>query len=325
METRSVNWSELPRELLSMIGNILDTWIDVLRFHSVCNSWRSSISPFHQTDLPPPLKIPFRCSTPQEQRIFLSKHTIYRLEPIHGNNNTDFSNSNSISARLPSKACLVKVPETRGPFHANRIVVGHPASVPNFLSSLDFRMVKLGKSYGLSYIDLVWYMIWMSKVIKYPDTAASAFLENCSIFVIYNGGKLGYVNCGDQKLTFKDVYKGQPYVVDKSRTVSWKLKLTRFLAPLLGSGGGQKYLVESCGQLYMVDKYFENDDEQKKIEGQGPSNGTRRIFTYGGALTDGEHYKRMRPLGQGKKTIDFKVYKIDEEGGNWVQVANLGA
>ena len=78
MDRRIVNWSELPPELLSTIGNHLDASIDVLRFRSVCNSWRSSISPCSSTDLPLPLKFP--CPFASGEDAFLSENNIYGLD-----------------------------------------------------------------------------------------------------------------------------------------------------------------------------------------------------------------------------------------------------
>ncbi|KAM0970158.1 hypothetical protein FF1_018284 [Malus domestica] len=58
METE---WSDLPKELWSAIGNRLDNRLDVLRFRSVCNTWRSSVSPFQQ---PVTLPLPLSFSSP---------------------------------------------------------------------------------------------------------------------------------------------------------------------------------------------------------------------------------------------------------------------
>ncbi|XVF45604.1 hypothetical protein PTKIN_Ptkin02bG0219700 [Pterospermum kingtungense] len=39
------DWSQLPPELLPLIAKRLETRFDVLRFRSVCSSWRSSFPP----------------------------------------------------------------------------------------------------------------------------------------------------------------------------------------------------------------------------------------------------------------------------------------
>ncbi|XVF76377.1 hypothetical protein PTKIN_Ptkin13bG0261700 [Pterospermum kingtungense] len=39
------DWTQLPPELLALLANCLDTRFDVLRFRSVCSSWRASVPP----------------------------------------------------------------------------------------------------------------------------------------------------------------------------------------------------------------------------------------------------------------------------------------
>ncbi|TKY58328.1 putative F-box protein [Spatholobus suberectus] len=107
----------------------------------------------------------------------------------------------------------------------------------------------------------------------------------------------------DDKNFFYDdviVFKGQFYVTDKWGTISWvdtsSLKLVQFSPPLCGFGN-KKHLVESCGSLYVVDRYYESE----------PS---RRRNYVGRADRDA--------------AVDhFKVYKLDEEWGTWVDVKNL--
>ena len=330
MDRRMVNWSELPPELLSTIGNHLDASIDVLRFRSVCNSWRSSISPCSSTDLPLPLKFP--CPFASGEDAFLSENNIYGLEPLHENTNPSSSRS------IPAKACFVKVEETKPgkyPICVNRID-NSSSSIPKVLSLLDFRMVKLGKSFGLNYLNLNSSMVGVTKVIRYPDhTLSSLYAQDCSIFVIYDGGKLGYAKYGDQELTLVDdqitdyndiiVYRDQPCVVDKSGTVSWVdyslLKLTKFSTALTaGSGGRRKHLVESGGELYIVDRYFRSQEIRPSPE-QFAEFGRvcrpiRRRF-----LRINTSIRRRTTRG---KTVGFKVYKLDQDLGNWGEVTCLG-
>ncbi|KAF3437734.1 hypothetical protein FNV43_RR20490 [Rhamnella rubrinervis] len=331
MDGRIVNWSQLPPELLSTIGNRLDATIDVVRFRSVCNSWRSSNTSFPYTDLPSPLKFP--CPFAPGQDAFLSENTIYCLEPLHDNTNPSSSTS------IPAKACLVRVEETKPgkyPIWVRR-VDGSSSPIPKVLSLLDFRMVKLGKSMGLNYLNINSCMIGVSKVIRYPDhISPSLYPQDCSIFVIYNGGKLGFAKYGDQQLTLVDdqvtdyndiiVYRGQPCVVDKSGTVSWvdysSLKLTQFPTTLtFGSGGSRKHLVESGGELYIVDRYFHSEERPAPYRvDEFPRAIHRRSIR--------RRFVRINALIRGRtirgKTVGFKVYKAGQDWGNWVEVTSLG-
>jgi hypothetical protein len=73
------DWSQLPTELLQLISQKLNTEFYLLRFRSVCSTWRSSIPNFpRNTHLPfklPPLY-------PDNDGIcYLVKHTIFLIKP----------------------------------------------------------------------------------------------------------------------------------------------------------------------------------------------------------------------------------------------------
>ncbi|XP_015889781.2 F-box protein At2g26160-like [Ziziphus jujuba] len=324
---RERDWSELPTEILSTIGNRLDSPMDFLRFRSICNPWRSSITRFHPISLPSPLKFPCPFGTGQDA--FLSETTIYRTKPPPHN---DDHNS------YLSKSCLVIFDETEPRNHPHwiRQIINddNNNNFPQILSLLDFPMLKIGKSNTLNYLNFSSSMTVVSKVIRYPDTTSLADSEDCTIFIIYDGGKLGFAKYGDQSPTLVDdkitdyndliVYKGQLYVVDKWGTVWWiqfpSLKLTQFSPSLLGSGG-RKHLVESCGELYVVDRYLDVDQNQ----GQDP-NHHRRITIH--RRRQGPLLRRINTEIRGDlawgKTVDFKVYKLDETWGKWVEATDLG-
>jgi len=78
------------------------------------------------------------------------------------------------------------------------------------------------------------------------------------------------------------------------------MKLIQFSPPFCGLGN-QKHLVESCAELYIVDRYFEFDRE-------------------GGRW----HFDLFPSNSVCPKTLTFKVYKLDQEWGCWVMVKNLG-
>ncbi|KAK9287025.1 hypothetical protein L1049_015433 [Liquidambar formosana] len=72
-------WSQLPKELLELIAQRLKTTFDILRFRSVCSSWRSSVPP-------KPRCLPYRFPSPPDDvipdmagDIFISKRTIFHL------------------------------------------------------------------------------------------------------------------------------------------------------------------------------------------------------------------------------------------------------
>ncbi|XP_045800621.1 E3 SUMO-protein ligase SIZ1-like isoform X2 [Trifolium pratense] len=56
--TVSVDWSELPTDLLNKISQRIDNEIDLIRFRSICSNWRSSSIRDHHTKILP-FKFPF--------------------------------------------------------------------------------------------------------------------------------------------------------------------------------------------------------------------------------------------------------------------------
>ena len=165
--------------------------------------------------------------------------------------------------------------------------------LPNNLNLLDFRVIKLTKSYTLkcqypigvdSYIS-----IDVNKVVKFPNPARTN-VNDCAV-VVDSHGKLSFAKCGDENWTLVDdanfdyddiiVYKDRCLVVNRSGKISelaWindtlqffgfsqsrnrvtgdLLRSVPFDLEKIGfkSHDYRKYLVESCGALYVVDRYL---------------------------------------------------------------------
>ena len=309
-----VEWSELPKELLPTIGKNLDTRIDIVRFRSVCNTWRSSIPLFHSNSPRFPLIFPspYPALTPLRTPAYLCQSTIYRLQSL----NTSSTSSN--------KARLIKVEQdsnSGGKFRLFDPISNRRTRYPSkTLNFFDFRVVELTKAYTLRYqlragsstsaneIEQVLSVsdisiFGVNKVVMFPNSPWTN-VNASAAFVIFNDGKLGFAKSGDKKLILVDrnsfdyddiiVYKGQFYVINSLGIVSWidhsSLKLVQFLPPLCGLGS-QKHLVESCGALYVVDGYL--DKERRRAE--------NNVF-----------YKRG---GDCAELIGFKLYRFDEDWG----------
>nr|XP_023890180.1 putative F-box protein At1g65770 [Quercus suber] len=313
-----VEWSELPKELLPTIGKNLDTRIDIVRFRSVCNTWRSSIPLFHSNSPRFPLIFPspYPAPTPLRTPAYLCQSTIYRLQRL---------NPSSTSS---NKAWLIKVEQdsnSGGKFRLFDPISNRRTRYPNkTLNLFDFRVVELTKAYTLRYqvragssastneIEKVLSLsdisiFGVNKVVMFPNSPWTN-VNASAAFVIFNDGKLGFAKSGDEELILVDrnsfdyddiiVYKGQFYVINSLGIVSWidqsSLKLVQFLPPLCGLGS-QKHLVESCGALYVVDRYL--DRERRRV-------GNDAFYFYMG----GEDCAKL---------IGFKVYRFDEEWGRW--------
>ncbi|XP_004287753.1 PREDICTED: F-box protein SKIP23-like [Fragaria vesca subsp. vesca] len=304
----TVDWSNLPVVLWPLIGEKLKLRIEFLRFRSVCNPWRSYLPPFHPSTTPPPqFPLPSSSDGPTS---FLSQNTVYLLRPP------------ATSSPPSSGGWLVKVEECdrmllRNPITSRRIRSG-------CFNLLEFDMVELGKSYFLRYIRGSGSACGLKKVVVMPSE-----IGECAILVISDKGNLGFARSGDQKLRWfshegsviDDVgfYKGQSYVVDSLgcvfRITMSSHEMVKISSKVVGLGG-RKHLVESWGELYVVDRYF--DEEQSKQEGNGLELDLR-IF--------GRRRGRYRRFRSGElKVVDFKVYKLewgDGELSRWVEVNSL--
>ena len=323
MDEERVEWSDLPKELLPTIGKSLDTRIDIVRFRSVCNSWRSSIPSNNSPRFPLKFPNPYlpTSATQAQAPAYLCESTIYRIQRLNPSTSSN-------------KAWLVKVEQdsnSGGKLRFFDPISNRRTRYPNkTLNLLDFRVIELTKAYMLRYkvragsttstneIEQVLSVrdssiLRVTKVVMFPNSPWTN-VNDSAVFVIFGAGILGFAKSGAESLTVVDdndvveyddiiVYKGQFYVIDTLGNVSWidnsSLKLVPFLPPLCGLGG-QKHLVESCGALYVVDRYF--NKERRRVE----------------------HTNRYVRDCDGPKVVDFKVYKLDEEWGRWELEKSLG-
>ncbi|KAK7307450.1 hypothetical protein VNO77_40528 [Canavalia gladiata] len=312
MTGKRVDWSNLPSELWALIAKHVNSSIDILRFRSVCKTWRSALP------LPPSLTLISPRIPILHAGYSLFQTKIYILQPYTSQYPSPSSPSSS-----NSKAFLIKVGQSKtlqirllDPFtnsrlsHTNRIFPSHTS--PDHLNFLKFRVIELIEAYTLSFRTRAFYdqdedededkdvdelRFFMSvpsirKVMLFP----SSHVEGRILFALYNDGKLGVSKIEDENWTILDegnqlyddiiLYKGQLYVVDKWGTIFWidcsSFKLVQF-SPLLCGFGKRKHLVESAGSLYVVDMYMEYVE-----------------------------------------VVDIKVYMLDEEWGRWLDVKNLG-
>lgn len=321
-----MDWSGLPDEIWSAIGILFDNRIDVLRFRSVCRSWRSLIPPFNYSS--PPLRLRFPLPFSSKADAFVSENTVYRIDPPHEDQD---SSSSSFG-----KGWLVKVEEFEpGKMRLLDLLSSHrirdfTCTCPKVFSSLEFRMAELSKAYALRYVCGFSSISGINKVILSPNSGSgSKGLEDSAIFVIYDQGKLGFAKNGAEDFTLIDnrildyndiiVYKGQPYVVDRWGTVFWidsSLNVIQFSPQMFGFGS-RKHLVESCGELYVVDRYL---DRNENMHDHDENNNYDRNFN---AFLRHPRRRRRYDYCQAK-TLDFKVHKLDEEWGRWVEVKSLG-
>ncbi|XP_065855104.1 putative F-box protein At1g65770 [Euphorbia lathyris] len=303
-------WAYLPKELVENIAERLKSPIDILRLRAVCTLWRSSAT-LPSFDEPIPRLI-LNLPVPLHADSTLSKTSIGRIE---------LTNRNPNSSSQQTKGWLTEIRQTK----TGKLQLLHPisgtqirySSIP-LISSSDLHFVQLYEAFKLELANPDRIPLFgVHKVVPFPNDVALL-----AIFV--PGGKLGYWKYEDKNWKFLDhnnidyddiiEFKGQVYVVNRFGTIFWvnplSLSLIQYSPVLVNGGGGRKSLVESCGDLYLVDRYLDRkrnnnfEDFLIRFRNSSPLGRTRR---------------KNRP-----KAIDFKVYKLDEEIGRWLDVKCLG-
>lgn len=304
---RRDEWCNLPKDLLTTIGERLGTRMDVLRLRAVCTSWRSSIPLVPNNNNSPsfPITLPHPIFT--GNRSCLTESTIYRLELPPPDQEGDDNNSNSSeSSSSSTKGWLVMVREWSKPGHFRLLnPLSHceirydPETFPKKIwNLLDYRVFEQGKAYSLEYFIRNCRLV-IEKAIYSADESA---------VLISDLGKLEFLRLGDEKWTrlapchhhFSDIilYNGKFHAFDKWDQVvvidSSTLKRTKVWHPPVKGFGGK--FLQSSGDLYLIRENVRkpSDDED---------NGVDYFSKY-------------------QSSASFLIYKLHEAAG-WVKVKFL--
>ncbi|KAK4378183.1 hypothetical protein RND71_000045 [Anisodus tanguticus] len=315
-------WSQLPRELIDLISKHLSTEIDFLRFRSVCSSWRSSVPPKPYSILSRfPLLPANNGIDVNSWRFKLSKSPLYLLRsPNQTTSSVNQSNNNHVwiikhDRENPQRMRFLN-PLTRSQFKP------FPLNLLKILDSSQYPILELCQEYTIQFI-------------KYRPTATSIndagnlYMEKVAvrlekdgfvILTIHVSGKLVMYRSGgteweivdELSLPYDDVIMkdGNFYAVDntgKGVFVNLRCGVTPELKVVANSvfGGDKKFLIESCGELLMVDKYLSIGREDDL-----------------GYNENVEFYEEF-DCYMSERTVKFKVYKLDGDMQRWVEVTSL--
>ena len=194
-----------------------------------------------------------------------------------------------------------------------------PEDFPKVLDLSQFRVFELGQEYVLHYLHFGPFRnllgdagnLYMEKVVfKFLDSESDNFV----LFTIHVSGRLATYKSGDKRWTiipdmpspYDDVilYKDNFYAVDSTgRTVLVGLSSDVVLVANPVFGGDKKFLVESCGELLMVDMYLS-------------------MSPPGEDLVDDELFEQFDGC-LGERTVRFKVHELDREAKRWNMVKSL--
>ncbi|KAH7848404.1 hypothetical protein Vadar_002336 [Vaccinium darrowii] len=271
-----VRWSELPLDLLTSIGTRLDNRIDVLRFRSVCSSWRNSIPPFR--------KWPHRRFTLPNRRgsLRLTRTTVLRLQPIHTPPDSP-----------PPKPWLIRVSESSKTRLLNPLFDMEIKPLTPLLVNLSqFRISEIGRSYQVKYVDLADFgfftnaeedwPIRFDKVVFLSDidrTGGGRNTDDAVVVALQShhhifGGHLAAIKLGEDEFMpiaystvneFHDIihFNDLIYAVDvygNCYTVDSLLNISLIVPHTNGQLAGKKNLVESARELIMVERFSTKHD-----------------------------------------------------------------
>ncbi|KAL3722762.1 hypothetical protein ACJRO7_035033 [Eucalyptus globulus] len=304
-------WSQMPEDLLLLIARRLGTQFDVLRFRSVCSSWRSSVAPS-----PGPsrrgrsLILPNDGISDAALGFHLSKSTIFLLG-VARSRDQDAPAGWLLKVKEDVRRRMNLLnPLSRSP------IAPLPEDFPRVLDLMDLRLLELGHEYVLQYMS---YPpcgndghLYLEKVVFLCSDDGNDF----ALLTIHVSGKLAMLKSGQKRWSvirdmpspYDDVilFKGEFYAVDGTgRTVLVGLDLGVTLVAESNFGGDKKFLVESVGELLLVDMYLSLDVETD----------------HDGVVTElAENFDYITR----ERTVRFKVYKLDREEKVWNEVKDLG-
>uniref|UniRef100_A0A0V0IC28 Putative ovule protein n=1 Tax=Solanum chacoense TaxID=4108 RepID=A0A0V0IC28_SOLCH len=315
---RYVPWSDIPKELAERIGSCLDTQIDVLHFRSVCTTWRSSLAPF-KTVPHFPVEIPF----PLDDRniykgrpgYYLIESTVYILQPLDGDSIDSPCKGWLIQVIKTADGKLKVLNPLTG-----REIQNH---MPKVLNLLDFRVSHVCKSYHVQYyipskpLFSGYDVGYVRKILLLMNHNAGSEKDSFSLMAIDRDNRLCYLKSGNDKWTklknyssYIDdiiVYKGNFHAVDRygetmkfdssfnettvasrfyGETMKFDSSFNETVASRFSGGGKRKKrLVESGGQLFLVDYSSDFGKDASR---------------------------------------EIKIYRLDEKQYEWIEVHTLG-
>ncbi|ESQ50811.1 hypothetical protein EUTSA_v10022716mg [Eutrema salsugineum] len=301
------DWATLPKDLLDLISKSLESSFDLVQFRSVCSSWRSAAEPvLDPLDTSPPGSSPIRKR--------LSAASILLIKPHEPR-----------SSEADLIGWLVKVEEdlNGGPHKVLDPLCDKRHSLPeHFPRALDmskFKVRELGREFKLHYFntvgDVVESLYLEKAVVNYLDSDSESY--RFVLLTIHVSGKLAVFTSWDRAWTvihdmpspYDDVilFDGRFFAVDNNgRTVVVdfsSLKLTLAANPVYG--GDKKFLIESGGEMLLVDMYLSME------EVDGDPGFAEAIFE--------NHAFYMN-----ERTVKFKVFKFVEREMSWVEVKDMG-
>lgn len=198
-----------------------------------------------------------------------------------------------------------------------------PGTFPKPFSFLNVRVKELGEEYALQYINFRPTAnsigesgnLYMEKVAVLNNLG-----DGFVLLTVHVSGKLVVYKSGDEKWRliedlpspspYDDVIltKGKFYAVDYTGKIVLVNTADLTVSHIANSifGGDKKFLVDSDGELLLVDMYLS----------VGPADNL--------GFNEGFQFYEEFDCFMSERTVKFKVFRLDEEAGKWIEITDLG-
>ncbi|XP_043713803.1 F-box protein SKIP23 [Telopea speciosissima] len=310
-EAAAADWCQLQLDLLGMIAQKLNIYIDYLRFRAVCVNWRSGVPkrPPHLPSQLPWLMLHNKRGSETFRGFFsLSEDKIHWLELPEASHYKRFCGS--------SQGWLVVVGETPvitllNPLTRVKIYLPPLSTFPNVL---DFNISQVGREYLLETSSKLPYTrniremrdMFMKKVIVSSNLGNSSEADYVILAILNETGELAFCRRGDEEWSLiteagsysEDVicYKGSFHAVDKFGNITIcdfgdNSPVVTVIETTPSLFGEILYLVELSGELFLVTRFLDLN----------PCFDPDLVY----------------------KTMRFEVSKFDSSGSMWTKVENL--
>ncbi|XP_058762299.1 F-box protein SKIP23-like [Vicia villosa] len=291
------DWTMLPKELLQLISEKLNSQFYLIRFRSVCSSWRFSIPKPHNLF---PFNLPQFSDSNDSDIHKLFKDSIFLIKPP--------TTSNQQTLYRP---WLVRIsPTSTGKFKSCHPILPHSLIIPSYPRVLDFSQLSVF-NIGHMYIQGITQYPYLSTIAYHQyDKSVAAFQGGRPLDILTrrnDSRELMMFRCGDDHWTKINnvaesrrdicIFKGRPCVTDETgRTVMIGSDLSVHLVaePVFDGDGDINIIVENESELLLIHKY-EDDD-------------------YDGYDDDYD----------GDEPVRIDVFRLNQTEKKWVKLANLG-
>ncbi|OMO91935.1 hypothetical protein COLO4_18004 [Corchorus olitorius] len=288
------DWSQLPPELLTLITKRLETRLAVLRFRSVCSSWRSSIPP---KLYPLPKFLPSKTKGRFEYSLsHITRNTIY-LVRLPGNQTSD-----------PRCCWLVKIRDGTdrvGMRLLNPLSDSElkplPVNFPKVFDLTSFQVIELGHEFVARH-DVHMDHPLEPQSRDYRRKVALMWFDNGDFIMLalfsFSIDYLAFLRSGEKDWTLlENVYLNVQDII---------------------SFNGKFYAIQQDGRTIIIDHSL----NVNSIEQSGSHNSSKFLVQSDANLLAIEMI--FNSSAGGDNVVGFRIFRLDEEEKKWHEIESLG-